>query len=102
MALISESWIHESYNDVINSRTHTDSTGASFAISIFHDSVPYSKYKIQDVHSINIEIFIIWTARKMILENWMIEYCFASLSRIFKSDSYRDFDNYRWVAACKI
>lgn len=93
MALISESWIHESYNGVLNSRTHTDSTGASFTIFIFHDSVPYN---------INLEIFNIWTARKMIPDNWLIEYCFASLSRILKSDSYRDFDNYRWVAACKI
>lgn len=64
MALISESWIHESYNDVLNSRTHTDSTSAAFAISKFHDSVPYSKYKIQDVYSINIEIFSFSTAKK--------------------------------------
>ena len=102
MALISESWIHESYNDVSNSHTHTDSTDAAFNIFIFHDSVPYSKYKIQDMYSINIEIFSIWTARKMIPENWLIEYCFASLSRIFKFESYRDVDNYRWMAACKI
>ena len=79
MALISEGWINESYNDVLNSRTHTDSADAAFTFFIFHDSVPNGKYKIQEMYSINIEIFSIGTAWTMIPENWLIEYCVSFL-----------------------